>query len=244
MRYRLLVPAIALLSLSSETVAQTPNLYWSQTSLSSNQAACQSQALEALRSGTLYEVATGAQAGSGSNFATGSNANLRAVISCSRGDQSTASVIVAGSEGHRADAELLGEYLKQYMDGKRPDAPDLSSTEAPVQMNEWLTDTFCLGCDGSESEARYSGEIARPARSIRIRVYSGRVESGDGSIEVLMYGPTGQLVLTGETEHEDWAEWRVGVVDHGRYELVLRTLTQGGGAAGVRNEGEVQVLVR
>ncbi|MFV1981052.1 MAG: hypothetical protein ACC655_07860 [Rhodothermia bacterium] len=237
-----LVSAVILLPASNAT-AQTPNLYWMQHSLDANSSECVDTAIEGLTAGTMYDLTTGTKADSGSRFATGSNSNLNAVIACHGSEKTVATVIVAGSADHIKDANILGAYLSQFMLGERDGAPDLSSSEAPVKMHEWLTDEWCLGCEGSETEKRYSGDIQKPARSIRVRVLSGRPESGDGSVEVLVYDPSGRLVLAEESSHDDWAEWRVGVINYGRYEIVLRNHGVNTDSAGP-NKGEIQVLVR
>lgn len=92
-------------------------------------------------------------------------------------------------------------------------------------------------------EKHYSGDIQRPARSFRVRVLSGAAESGGGAVEVLVYDPDGKLVLTEESSHDDWAEWRVGVINYGRYEIVLRHVSVNS-ESGSLNKGEIQVLVR
>lgn len=237
-----LVSAIALLS-PSGAIAQAPNLYWIQHSLDVNTSTCVGTAIEGLAAGTMYNVSTGSIVDSESRSASGSNSNLNAVVVC-HGDESTvATIIVAGSADHVTDATSLGDYLSHYMLGRRDVAVELSSSEAPVKMHEWLTDEWCLGCEGSETEKRYSGDIQKPARSIRVRLLSGRPESGDGSVEVLVYDPNRKLVLTEESGHDDWAEWRVGVVNYGRYEIVLRKIDVSAGSGG-SNKGEIQVLVR
>jgi hypothetical protein len=235
--------AATILAATSVLTAQTPNLYWMNHEFDGDQSSCVDTALEGLRSGTMYNVTNGAKSDSGVRFATGANSNLNAVVSCAPGQKTVTTVIVAGSEGFLNDANLLGDYLSKYLLGERDGLPGLSSSEAPVKMNEWLTDEWCLGCEGLETEKRYSGEIVAPARSVRVRVQSGRAESGEGSVEVLMYDPKGQLVLTEQSNHKDWTEWRVGILNYGRYEIVLRSMNRSADTDAT-NEGEIQVLVR
>lgn len=191
----------------------------------------------------MYNVTTGTKSESDMRFATGANSNLTAVIACSSNARSVATLMVAGAANHFEDATALGEYLSRYLAGERDGNVELSSSEAPVKMHEWLSDEWCLGCEGSETEKRYSGEILEPARSIRLRIRSGRAESGSSSVEVLVYDPNGKLVLTEQSNHDDWAEWRVGVVNWGRYEVVLRSLNRNAETV-EPNRGELQVLVR
>lgn len=237
----LAVAAIAF-ALANDVFAQAPDLLWDVRLTDKDQDACLNDADAALKAGKLYHIAPGSKEG-GARYTAGSNSNMRAVIACSKGANSVAAVMVAGSVEHLADTRLMSDFLAGYMDGKREEAPQLAESEEPVEMNVWLSTNFCLGCDGMAAEERYSGDIVRPARSIRVRVFSGVSEDGDGAVEVLVYDPNKRLVLTEQSKLDDWAEWRVGVIDYGRYELVLRSIGATG-TPGSRNEGQVQVLVR
>ncbi len=229
------------LAFVSTVAGQAPHVAWAGYAFDGPQAQCAADSRSSLAAAGLYNIHSGKAKEVEADWTKGSNSNFSATITC--GLVGTRGFIMVSAPATRAmDANTMNAFLTSYMEGDREGEIQLSADE-PVRTNEWLSADWCLGCDGSPMEERYSADIQRPIRSIKVRVLSGENEQGSGAVEVLMYDPNRRLVLTEETSHQNWAEWRVGIVTYGKFELVIRDNNRNTDGNYPGNEGRVEVLI-
>lgn len=115
-----------------------------------------------------------------------------------------------------------------------------------AEVNEPIKAYWWLATKGAPREARYPFEAAAPVRTVVLRVQGGEDDSGDRSVEVLLYDPTDVLVFSRSSKSSDygWDEWSVPVGTYGRYELVLRDMDTLDTGEYPGNGGRLEILFK